>query len=212
MRAYLTEAIGTFFLVLTIGLTVVQGTPFAPLAIGLTLMVMVYMGGHVSGAHYNPAVSVALVVRGALPGNRLIPYIVSQLAGAIAAAAVVRLLLGETFAPAPGIGVEVLPALLVEILFTFALALVIMNVATSKKTVGNSYYGLAIGLTVTAGAFAGGGISGGAFNPAVGTGPTLIHALFGGGSWSALWIYWVGPIAGAALATVVFKLQEDTVG
>lgn len=208
MRAYLTEAIGTFFLVLTIGLTVVQGTPFAPLAIGLSLMVMVYMGGHISGAHYNPAVSIALVMRGALPGQQLAPYVLSQLLGATAAAWMVQVILGETFAPAPGAGVAVLPALLIEVLFTFALALVIMNVATSKKTEGNSYYGLAIGLTITAAAFAGGDISGGAFNPAVGTGPTLIHALLGGGDWGSLWLYWVGPIAGGGLAAMVFKLQD----
>lgn len=208
MKAYLTEAIGTFFLVLTVGLTVMQGTPFAPIAIGCVLMVMVYMGGHVSGAHYNPAVSIALVMRGALPGPQLVPYIVSQLAGATAAAWTACLILGQTFAPAPGPEVATFPALLVEVLFTFALALVIMNVATSKKTEGNSYYGLAIGLTITAAAFAGGEISGGAFNPAVGTGPTLIHAWMGDGGWGNLWMYWVGPIAGAALASVVFKLQE----
>lgn len=208
MRAYLTEFIGTFFLVLTIGLTVMEGTPFAPLAIGAVLMVMVYMGGHISGAHYNPAVSIALVMRGALPGSKLGPYVLSQLAGATLAAATACWITGESFAPAPGEGVATLPALVIEVLFTFALALVIMNVATSKRTEGNSYYGLAIGFTVAAAAFAGGGISGGAFNPAVGTGPTIIHVFTHDGSWSHLWLYWVGPVLGAALATVVFRMQE----
>jgi aquaporin Z len=95
------------------------------------------------------------------------------------------------------------------VLFTFALALVVLNVATSRHTKGNSYYGLAIGFTVMAGAFAGGGISGGAFNPAVGTGPTIVRALMGDGTWSALWLYLVGPFAGGALAAMVFKIQED---
>jgi len=210
MRAYLTEAIGTFFLVFTVGMTVVQGSPFAPLAIGSALMIMVYMGGHISGGHYNPAVSLAAMMRGALPGPQLVPYIVSQVAGAAAAAWMVQVILGETFAPAPGSGVAVMPALLVELLFTFALCLVVLNVATSKKTEGNSYYGLAIGFTIVVAAFAGGGVSGGAFNPAVGTGPTLIHALLGGGSWGDLWIYWVGPVGGGALAAMVFRIQEGT--
>ncbi|MBM4185818.1 MAG: porin [Gemmatimonadetes bacterium] len=208
MRKLLTEFIGTFFLVLTIGLTVTAGSQFAPLAIGTALMVMVYLGGHVSGAHYNPAVSLALVIRGALPSSEYAGYAISQIAGATAAALVVNFVTGQTFAPAPGASVSPMAALLVEILFTFALALVVLNVATSKKTVGHSYYGLAIGMTVMVGAFAGGGISGGAFNPAVGIGPTIVNALIGGGSWSALWLYLVGPLVGGALAAAVFRIQE----
>ena len=173
MRKLLTEFIGTFFLVLTIGLTVTQGSQFAPLAIGAGLMVMVYMGGHISGAHYNPAVSLAVLMRGALPSADFIPYVAAQVAGATVAALIVNVITGQTFAPAPAVTATTTAALLVEVLFTFALALVVLNVATSKKTEGNSYYGLAIGLTVMTGAFAGGGISGGAFNPAVGLGPTI---------------------------------------
>lgn len=209
MRKLLTEFIGTFFLVFTIGLTVTAGSQFAPLAIGTALMVMVYMGGHISGGHYNPAVSLAAVIRGALPASEYLGYAVSQVVGATAAAFAVNVITGQTFAPAPGASVGTLSALLVEILFTFALALVVLNVATSKKTTGNSYYGLAIGMTVMVGAFAGGGISGGAFNPAVGIGPTIINATMGGGSWSALWLYLVGPLVGGALAAIVFKIQEE---
>lgn len=208
MRVYLTEAIGTFFLVLTVCLTVVQGVALAPLAIGCSLMIMVYMGGHISGGHYNPAVSLAAMMRGALPSAQLVPYWISQLVGATAAAWTSQFILGSGFTPAPGAGVLTMPALLVELLFTFALCLVVLNVATAKKTEGNSYYGLAIGFTVVVAAFAGGGVSGGAFNPAVGTGPTLINALLGGGGWSSLWLYWVGPLAGGALAAIVFRLQE----
>jgi len=212
MRAYLTEAIGTFFLVFTIGMTVVQGTPFAPLAIGAALMIMVYMGGHISGGHYNPAVTLAAVMRGALPGPLLVPYWVSQLVGATLGAYLACVITGQDFSPAPGAEVTTLSALLVEGLFTFALCLVVLNVATSKKTAGNSYYGLAIGFTIVVAAFAGGDISGGAFNPAVGTGPTLIHALGGEGGWGNLWLYWVGPLAGGALAAMVFKVQEGEQG
>lgn len=209
MSKYLTEFLGTLFLVLTIGLCVTGGVAMAPLAIGTGLMVMVYMGGHVSGAHYNPAVSVALVMRGKLPGSELVPYIVAQLLGAVVASLLVYVITGQTFAPAPAPTASVTAALLVEALFTFALALVVLNVACSEKTKGNSYYGLAIGFTIATAAFAGGSISGGAFNPAVGTGPTIVRALLGGGTFSSLWLYLVGPFVGGALAAVVFKIQED---
>ncbi len=207
MPKYLTEFIGTFFLVLTIGLTVVGKVAMAPLAIGVALMVMVYMGGHISGAHYNPAVSVAILIRGKMPVSDLVPYFVAQIAGATAAAVAVQFLLGGTFAPAPGEGVNTAQALLTEILYTFALALVVLNVATTRATQGNSFYGLAIGFTIVGAAFAGGPISGGAFNPAVGIGPTIIHATMGGGSWSHLWLYLVGPLVGAVLAAFVYKFQ-----
>ncbi|MFN0052492.1 MAG: MIP/aquaporin family protein [Planctomycetales bacterium] len=213
MNKYLTEFLGTFFLVLTIGLSVLtgpsSGLSMAPLAIGCSLMIMVYMGGHISGAHYNPAVSLAVLLRGKLSSADLVPYLIAQVAGATAAATLVNVILGKTAAIAPGEGVSTLSALLVEVLYTFALALVVLNVATSPKTEGNSYYGLAIGFTVVVAAFSAGSISGGAFNPAVGIGLTVAHALFGGGSWSHLWLYLVGPLAGGALAAVVYKIQHE---
>jgi aquaporin Z len=208
MKNYLTEFVGTFFLVLTIGLTVLQGSQFAPLAIGASLMIMVYAGGHVSGGHYNPAVSLAAMLRGALPKSEYVPYVVSQLAGATIAAWIAYIVLGKTFAPAPGAGHPATHALIIEFLFTFALCYVVLNSAVSKKTQGNSFYGLAIGFTIVVGAFAGGAISGGAYNPAVAIGPTIINTLLGGGSWSALWIYLVGPLAGAVVAAAIFGLQE----
>lgn len=209
MRSYLTEFIGTFFLVLTVGLTVIQESPLAPLAIGASLMIMVYAGGHISGGHYNPAVSLAAVMRGAIPSSAFLPYIVSQILGGLAAAFLTLHVTGKTFAPLPGVGYASLPALLVELVFTFALAYVVLHTAVSKKTQGNSYFGLAIGFTVTVGAFASGAISGGAFNPAVAIGPTIVHAGVGGGSWSALWIYIVGDLVGGALAAVVYGYQES---
>lgn len=205
----LTEAIGTFFLVLTIGLTVLGGTPLAPLAIGSALMVMVYMGGHVSGAHYNPSVSLAVWMRGELSTGALVPYWVAQLVGAIAAALVVRGVTGNGFAPQPASGAGIGAVLLLEFLFTFALALVVLQTATAPETRGNSYYGLAIGFTVTVGAFAAGPISGGAFNPAVGAGPILVQALSGAPGVSSLWLYLVGPLAGGAVAALVYRLQRS---
>ena len=207
MAKYVTEFVGAFFLVLTIGLTVVQNVPLAPLAIGAALMVMVYMGGHVSGAHYNPAVSAALALAGKLERRELPPYVASQVAGAAAAAFAVRALAGDYLVVAPGAGASVGAALLAEALFAFALVLVVLNVATDARTEGNSFYGLAIGLTVMVGAFAVGGISGGVFNPAVGTGPILV-ALSGGGSLGDLWLYWVGPVAGAGGAVGAYRVQR----
>ncbi len=203
MRAYLMEFIGTFFLVLTIGLVVVQGVAMAPLAIGFALMVMVYAGGHVSGAHYNPAVSLGAVMRGALPSKELLPYWLSQLLGAVLAALVARWLAGGAFTVAPGADVGWFAALGVEFLFTFALVSVVLASATAKGTKGNSFYGLAIGSTVMVGAFAGGAISGGAFNPAVGLGAVLVDAFSGGGI-GHVWLYLVGPLLGAVAAAASF--------
>jgi aquaporin Z len=207
---YLTEFIGTFFLTLTVCLTVTGERAVPALAIGSSLMVMVYMGGHISGGHYNPAVSLALLLRKKFPSSDFLPYVIAQLLGATVAAWIAYVMLGKTTAVAPAVGVTTVGALLLEVLFTFALALTVLNVACSDKTKGNSFYGLAIGFTVLVGAFAAGPISGGAFNPAVGTGPNVINALFGGGSLGSVWIYVLGPLVGGMLASVVFGIQEGT--
>jgi aquaporin Z len=209
MRNYLTECIGTFFLVLTAALTLMNGTPLAPLAIGSSLMIMVYMGGHVSGAHYNPAVSLAVLLRRGIKLGEFLAYAGSQIAGATAAALVAHAIVGRTIAPHPADGVSVTGALVVELLFTFALALVVLNSAASADTKGNSFYGLAIGFTIVVAAFAGGPLSGGAFNPALAIGMILVDSGVGDGSTAALWIYLVGPLAGGALAALVFGIQEQ---
>ncbi len=204
MRNYITEFIGTFFLVLTIGLT------REPVYIGVMLMAMVYMGGHISGAHYNPAVSIAMIYRGLLTAKEAIKYILSQLAGAFLAALTVNWFIGDVMQVAPSNTASVMQILVVEAIFTFALMLVILNVATHPKTAGNSYYGLAIGFTIMAAAFAGGGISGGVYNPAVGTGPILVDVILGDGKTLAnLWYYFVGPIFGAMAATCVYEFSLD---
>jgi len=208
MKKLLTEFIGTFFFVFTICLSLTGEAKLPALAIGAMLMVMVYMGGHISGAHYNPAISLGLMLRGKLPNRDFVPYVVAQILGSIAASAMVFLLIGKTIAPAPGPDVSNFAALMIEVLFSFALVLVVLNVATHEGTAGNSHYGLAIGFTVLAGAMAGGGISGGAFNPAVGIGPTVISATLGTGSFDHLWLYIVGPLTGGVLAAVVFGIQE----
>jgi aquaporin Z len=200
MKNYLVEFIGTMFLVLVIGLTVIDGAgALAPLAIGSTLMVMVYAGGHISGAHYNPAVTLAVWLRGKCPAKDVAPYMISQALGAVVAALLVSFCKpnAQVSAGSP----DVARALLVELLFTFALCYVVLNTATSKKNAGNSYYGLAIGFTVLAGAFAGGAISGGAYNPAVAVGISVM----GLSALPNIWIFLVGNFAGAALAAFVYK-------
>ena len=207
-KNYLTEFIGTFFLVLTIGLTGSSGSPLAPLAIGSMLMVMCYMGGAISGAHYNPAVTLAVFLRGKLPAREVAPYMVVQVLGAIFAALVVHYLTGKTFAPDPSMEVTKVGATIAEFLGSFALALVVLNTATASITANNSYFGLAIGFTVMVGAIASGGISGGAFNPAVEIGPALVRRAFDGTSLANIWLYLVGPFLGGAAAALVFKLQH----
>jgi aquaporin Z len=171
----------------------------APLAIGSALMIMVYAGGHVSGGHYNPAVTLAVWLRGRCPPSDVLPYIGSQIAGGIVAAIITLYLKDDpTVTPAE---IKVFPALLAELIGTFALAYVVLNVATAKATAGNSYFGLAIGFTITVMAFALGGISGGAFNPAVAVGITVMHVARA----ANLWIYLVANFAGGALAAMAFR-------
>jgi len=198
MKKYIVEFIGTFFLILTIGLAVRSGSPLAPLAIGASLMVMIFSGGHVSGGHFNPAVTLAVWLRGKLPMKDVVPYWIAQFIAGVVAALVVNQLVGRSVTPAEHVVVN---SLIVEFLFTFALGWVVLNTATSKGTLDNSFYGLAIGFTVVAGAVAAGGISGGAFNPAVGLGVFLM----GMESISQLGIYIGANLAGGAVAALAFK-------
>jgi aquaporin Z len=208
MKSYLTEAIGTFFLVLTVGLCVNQEVPAAPVAIGAALMVMVFAGGHISGGHYNPAVTLAAWLRGALKPKEVAPYWIAQLAGACLAGFLAYKFTGHPVHLAPEPHTTWLKGLVGEMIFTFALAYVVLNSATAKGTEGNSFYGLAIGSTVMVGAFAMGDISGGAFNPAVGLGPAIIEVVLGRSPTPLWWIYAVGPLAGGAAAATVFKVQH----
>lgn len=202
MRKYLTEFIGTFFLVFTICCAVPSGSVLAPVAIGSALMVMIFAGGHVSGAHYNPAVTLAVMLRGRCPIADAIPYMVAQFAGAIVAALAAKFVHTGEIVAALDLSKVVAQALVADGLFTFALAYVVLNVATSKDTQNNSFYGLAIGFTVLAGAISVGSVSGGAFNPAVAVGISVMGLT----AWSNLWIYLVADFAGGALAAIVFKI------
>ena len=178
---------------------------------------MVYMGGHISGAHYNPAVTLGVLLRGKIAPGEAVAYMIVQLIAAFCGAAAGYFMHAshdpktmDLFGPvyvAPADAFTLMQALAVEVVWSFALVLVVLNVATVKKTAGNSYFGVAIGFTVAAGAACAGNISGGAFNPAVGVG-TLLFAALKGKSIAHIWLYIVGPFLGAVIAAIVFKIQN----
>jgi len=198
-RKLAVEFVGTFFLVLTVGLATAKtgAGVLAPLAIGSVLMVMVFAGGHISGAHYNPAVSTAVLIRGKITPSEWIGYVATQLVAGVVAGLLARGINGAGSAPALASNWKML---VVEFLFTFALAYVVLNVATAEGTEGNSFYGLAIGFTVATGAFAVGGISGGAFNPAVALGASVLGIF----TWSHIWIYLLADLLGGVIAAAAF--------
>ena len=200
-----TEFIGTFFLSLTICTAAVYGSAgdYAPFGIAATLMVMIYAGGHISGAHYNPAVTVSIYLRGACDKDEVLPYIASQLIAAVSAAIVVENLLrpDELSPVAFELGTD---AVVAELLFTFALAYVILNVATTESTSGNGYYGAAIALVVLAGAITVGSISLASFNPAV----TSALIVSGKLTLADSWMHFVPQFVGAVMATYVYKFTQ----
>lgn len=200
-----TEFIGTLFLSLAVCTAAVLGTAeaHAPFAIASTLMVMIYAGGHISGAHYNPAVTVSIYLRGACEKSDLAPYIATQLAASTTGALIaVNVLVPES--DVERLVLETGPAFTAELLFTFALAYVILNVATSETTEGNGFYGAAIALVVLAGALSVGSISGASFNPAVTVALIASDAL----SVEDSWIHFIPQLVGGCLAALAFKAQR----
>jgi aquaporin Z len=198
------ELIGTFALVLTVGCAALsRDDVMAPIAAGGVLAAAVYAGSHISGAHYNPAVSLAAYIRGAIPGRDLAPYWLAQLCGATLAALAARFITdtyGHAVTPP---GRELGSIFVAELLFTFLLAFVVLSVATGPD-VPNNYFGLAIGATLTAGALAVGPLTGGLFNPAVLVG-TWILGLVAPGS---VWVYALATFTGGAAAGGVFLALE----
>ena len=206
MRKYIAEFVGTFFLVLTVGCTVIPGTAgvIPAIAIGAVLMVMIFAGGHISGGHFNPAVTFAIFIRGRLELKDVVPYWLAQIAAGVVGAFVAMWLVGKGGTP---LEITNIPVVFVaEFLFTFALAYVVLNCATAKGTLDNSFYGLAIGFTVLAGIFAVGAISGGAFNPAVAIGAAVMKLV----NFSNIWIHVVAELAAGLFAGLTFKFLNPT--
>ncbi len=203
MNKYIIEFLGTFFLVLIIGLS--QN----PVAIGLGLAVLVYMGAHISGAHYNPVVSLAMLINNQIELKEFSFYLGSQLLGSVVATYFI-MLLGNDFNVVSNTN-DISSFFVAEILFTFLLVFVILNVALNKNLKGNQFYGLAIGLTVTAGAFTVGDISGAVFNPAVSFGPSLFsfidpQVVGNSVSSSDFFIYYlISGIIGSVIASYLYK-------
>lgn len=206
LKKYLVEFIGTFFLVFTVCSAVFLASDgvIAPLSIGIVLMTVIYAGGHVSGGHYNPAVTFAAAIRGALGWAQVLPYWISQVLGAAAAA-----ILAGTFTALPEAAEAcpfTIPQLVTgEFLFTFLLCYVVLQVATSKKTEGNGFYGFAIGATVLVGAFAVGGIlCHGCFNPAVAAGLALSKQI----GWTCAGLTTLTNVVAGACAALAFKMTD----
>ena len=200
MKKLFIELFGTYFLVLIIGLS--SGNP---IAVGFGLMVLVYCGAHISGAHYNPAVTLAMLVQKEISPLDSVKYFLSQTLGSTLAALSICLM-NTNMQVQPDLGDSIYPIFFSEIIFTFLLVFVILNVATHPNLKGNSFYGLAIGLTVMAGIFSVGPISGAVFNPAVSLGPSIIDIVTGNGiSHYFLWYYIVFPLIGSILAVLSFK-------
>lgn len=211
MDKYIIEFIGTYFLMLSICMSVIGGLGnFAPIAIGMTLIGVIYMGGHISKAHYNPAITLAFFICKKIENSDVLGYLVAQIGGAFLATLTAEFLLGS-YVSLPEISMmdlssKIFPALLAEFLGTFLLALVILNVAIAKGTAGNSFYGVAIGFTVIGIAYAFGGISGGAFNPAVAIGISMAELV----RWNDIWIFLLANFTGGAAAAFVFQLTAET--
>lgn len=201
---YVTEFTGTFFLVLAIALT---GNAFV---IGATLAALVYIGGHISGGHYNPAVTFGVYLRKKIHAHDALIYASVQLLAAVVAAAAYEILKGQgvLLTVAPGVGVSFATALLAEVIFTFLLVSAVLHTATSERTNGNQYYGLAIGLSLMVGVASAGSISGGAFNPAVGIGANLYDISTVGEHLSNLALYSVGPLLGSVVAFLLFRVTS----
>lgn len=213
---FITEMYGTTMLVLVVACCVAFGSPLAPLAIGFTLAALIFMGGHISGGHYNPAVSLALClsskaqnIKGTIRWKDLHMYVAAQLLGGIIGGVTGSYLAGSHVSPSTGFEHSVVQSFFAEVIFTQALCYVVLCVAGTKMNAGNQYYGLAIGITVLAGACSLGTVSGACFNPAVGTG-LLVASAIGGveGAMNELWLYWAASLLGAALASALFRLTN----
>ncbi|KAL6053869.1 Aquaporin-8 [Balamuthia mandrillaris] len=211
---FLTELVGAFMFMLTIGLSVLSGGELAPLAIGLSLMILVYCGGHISGGHFNPSVSlgVFLTDRGKLSFIRLVGYWVAQFLGGFLGALTYWGMTYRTFPLRPGAGFNAGQAFAAELFFSFLLIHAVLQTATTKTQAGNSFFGLAIGLSVTAGGVAVGQhmpISGGGFNPAVTTGAIIVNAIAEGGErFEYIWVYWSGPFVASFVAALLFRVTN----
>jgi aquaporin Z len=210
MKKYLVELIGTFFLVTTFALT--NGSFLAPVAVGSVFAALIYMGFTISGAHYNPATTIAMFILKKISLKDSAIYILIQLIASFAGAFCYFLIWGRNMGiPRPNMEINIIKPLFVETIFTFILVLMYLFV-TEKKNISNNYYGLAIGLTLIGIGIASANISGGAFNPALALGTMSVDKLFGSCTctpFSYGWIYLTGPFIGGIVAALIFKFLKS---
>jgi len=196
MKKYIMEGFGTMFLVLAICMI------GHPIAIGAMLTVLMYLGEHVSGAHYNPAITLAVWLRGKLKTDKVLPYMLFQVLGGIAAAIIYWMLAGQRYILVPATGISDAKLFMVELLFTFFLVFVFLVVMTTKKVKVNHIFGIVIGFALMAIAFLGG-----MYNPVVSIGSSILN-LFFRGSVEALRhmpAYVLGTMSGGALAALFYR-------
>lgn len=199
MHSYIMEAAGTFFLVLVFGFT------GDPLAIGLSLMALLYVGVRVSGAHYNPAVTIAFFLKKRINTAQLLGYISSQLLGAFLGAFVIYLLAGSVFYVSPPSTTDLYQQATAEVLFTFIFVLVMLIFSLSKSFRKYQMIGLVSGLTFGAMLMVSTPLSGGILNPAVAIGSAGFDFIFGGNSYVDLLVYVLGPLTGGVIAALAFN-------
>lgn len=204
LKRFMAEFIGTFFLVLIACMTIAERSDLAPLAIGFTLMIMVFTGGHISGGHFNPAVTLGVWFSHGIRGYQVILYILAQFSAAVVAAGVTGWLLPEGYRARPLVFSSWSQVMLAELFGAFTLVYTVLNVTVARVKANNGFYGLAIGLTVTAVTYALGGISGGIFNPALAVGMYIMGIV----SKLQILTYFSGNIAGAVLASFIFNIVE----
>jgi len=212
----ISEFLGTFMLVLTVGLNVIGGSKAPVFSIAASLMCMIYALGNVSGANFNPAVSLCLIITGrekVLSPKVGVYYMIVQLvAGVAAGLTYMSMEAGKTFPLAPGKGYTLGQAAFAEIIFTFLLCYVVCCVATVKDSPLAHFFGLAIGSCVTAGGYAIGAVSGGSLNPAVSFGISFCHFINGGGGLMNAFLYTIFEFIGAAIAAGLFMFTHATDG
>ncbi|MEM7654703.1 MAG: aquaporin [Bacteroidota bacterium] len=209
MKRYLAEFLGSLFLVLTVGLSLSADIGvMAPLVMGCMLVGLTYLTGHLSGAHLNPAISVAVLIRGRMNWKEAGWYVLAQLLGGFAAAGLALILVQDDafrFAEvvSPPSNATYFQVMLVECLFSFLLVLVHLRVIPNGHQPANAYFGLALGMTFLASMYAARDISVGIFNPATAVGPNIVGAEF-----HDFWLYLVGPLLGAVLAAFTANFLE----
>ena len=194
MKKYIMEMMGAMFLVLMYSMV---GNP---LAIGVMLAVLVYAGVHISGAHYNPAVSLAMWLQGKVKKGEIWLYIIFQLLGGVVAAGLYRVLTARNYYPSPAPGVLPWKIFSVEILFTFFFVFVFLTVFTAKKFKANGMHGLIIGFALLPVLFLGG-----TYNPVVSVGPALFDLMTGGMAIMHVPAYLFGTLGGGVLAAYFFR-------